>query len=66
VADFRSFNLSVEEYTRRYFIGHYNPLGNHFFAFAVKDALVSWLDPKPLAYREGGAIIPFDGFIRGQ
>ena len=33
----------------RYFIGHYNPLGNHFCAFAIKDALVQLLDPRPPA-----------------
>jgi hypothetical protein len=34
-------------------IGHYNPSGNHFFAFALKNSLIEWLDPKPLTYREG-------------
>ena len=38
----------------RYYIGHYNPRGNHFFAFAVKDEVVEWLEPKPPTYREGG------------
>ena len=38
------------EALKRYFIGHYNPLGNHFCAFAIKDALVKLLDPKPPAY----------------
>lgn len=51
VEDFKSFNLSPEAYIRRYYIGHYNPQGNHFFAFAVKDALVHWLHPKPITYR---------------
>lgn len=34
------------------FIGHYNPAGNHFFAYAIKKTVVDWLDPKPLPYRE--------------
>jgi hypothetical protein len=34
-----------------YFIGHYNPRGNHFFAYSIKDKIVSWLDPKPVPYR---------------
>jgi hypothetical protein len=55
--DFRSFNLSPKEYVNRYYIGHYKPLGNHFFAFAIKDAVVDWLDPKPIAYREGSETI---------
>ena len=31
VEDFHSFNCSPEEYVQRYYIGHYNPAGNHFF-----------------------------------
>jgi hypothetical protein len=52
VKDFRDFRLSVEDYMKRYFIGHYSPAGNHFFAFSIKDTIVSWLDPKPITYRE--------------
>ena len=54
MADFRFFGCSPEEYVERYYIGHYGPRGNHFFAYAVKDELVAWLDPNPPAYREGG------------
>jgi hypothetical protein len=32
--------------------GHYNPLGNHFFAYALKDRLLELLDPKPLPYQD--------------
>jgi hypothetical protein len=57
--DYAGFRLTPEEYIDRYFIkptaaavfGHYNPLGNAFFAFAIKDDLVAWLDPKPPAYQ---------------
>jgi hypothetical protein len=57
--DYADFGISPEEYIDRYFIkpaaaavfGHYNPLGNAFFAFALKDDLVNWLNPKPPAYR---------------
>src|SRR5262249_60494680 len=55
--DFRSFATSPKESADRYYIGHYKPQGNHFFAFAVKDAFVGWLDPAPLAYR--GAEVSF-------
>lgn len=48
--DFKCFRLSYEQYRRRYFIGHYNPSGNHFFAYALKDTVVNWLDPKPITY----------------
>lgn len=50
VEEFKTFRLSPIEYAGRYFIGHYNPQGNHFFAFAVKDAIVEWLEPKPPTY----------------
>lgn len=53
VRDFASFSLAPAQYCRRYFNGHYTPTGNQFFAFAVKDALVDWLDPTPIAYRTG-------------
>jgi hypothetical protein len=51
VQDFAQFKVDVKTYLRRYYIGHYNPLGNHFTAFAIKDKLVALLDPKPAAYR---------------
>ena len=44
------FKGTPDEALARYFIGHYNPLGNHFCAFAMKDRLVEMLDPKPAAY----------------
>ena len=52
--DFKSFNLTVDDYFKRYFIGHYNPSGNHFFAFSLKDKIVNWLDPKPRTYKTDG------------
>jgi len=50
--DFKKYNLTFDEYMKEYFIGHYSPRGNHFFAYAMKDTLVKWLDPKPLTYRK--------------
>ena len=43
--------MSSDRYLRRYCNGHYAPAGNHFFAFAIKDDLVEWLDPVPITYR---------------
>lgn len=65
VADFRAFRGSPKEYVDRYFIGHYSPRGNHFFAHAVKDPLASVLDPAPPAYAESGAetLIRFKGYL---
>jgi hypothetical protein len=37
-------------FLRKYFIGHATPAGNFFTAWAIKDAVVQWLDPKPLPY----------------
>ena len=51
VEDYSQFRCTPEEYAARQYIGHYAPTGNHFFAFAVKDEVVDWLDPKPPAYR---------------
>lgn len=63
--DYKSFNLSVDDYCKRYFIGHYSPAGNHFFAYALKDRMVDWLDPKPLPYRDTTQkIIDFKGYLQ--
>jgi hypothetical protein len=46
---------SYHEYLSQYMVGgdgHYNPLGNHFFAYALKDKLLCLLDPKPLPYQD--------------
>ncbi len=50
--DFAKYEIDVKEYLAQYYIGHYNPRGNHFCAFAIKDRLVEMLDPKPIPYRE--------------
>jgi hypothetical protein len=34
---------------QRYYIGHYNPRGNHFFAYGIKKAVVDLLKPQPPA-----------------
>ncbi|MSU47686.1 MAG: hypothetical protein EXS37_01085 [Opitutus sp.] len=59
VADFAQFRISAADYIKRLYNGHYSPAGNQFFAFALKNALVEWLDPKPMAYQPGGTIIDF-------
>jgi hypothetical protein len=50
--DYQRYKGSLSEYMKQYFIGHYNPRGNHFFAFSIKDKIVRWLDPKPITYRQ--------------
>ncbi len=49
--DFRLFNLDMEAYIDRYFIGHYTPLGNFFCAHALKERLIDMLEPKPIPYK---------------
>jgi hypothetical protein len=64
VEDFKSFNLSVDDYFRRYFIGHYSPVGNHFFAYSIKDRIIKWLDPKPITYEDSTRrMIRFKGYL---
>ena len=52
IADHAKFSIGVQEYLSRYYIGHYNPMGNHFTAFAIKDELVELLESKPPAYND--------------
>ncbi len=68
VEDFKQFNLSLDEYLKRYFIGHYSPSGNHFFAFSIKNVIVDWLNPKPITYRgDAAARIDFkEGYLPAQ
>ncbi|MHB9031709.1 MAG: hypothetical protein ACYC6L_01550 [Anaerolineae bacterium] len=51
LADFRQFNLDPDAYLKRYLIGHYNPAGNHLFAYALAPVLTAMLEPKPAAYQ---------------
>ncbi len=48
--DFDQFQITPEQYVKRYWVGHYNPRGNFSQAFAIKDKLVELLDPRPLSY----------------
>ncbi len=65
VEDFKNFNLSINDYFKRYFIGHYNPAGNHFFAYSIKDRIVGWLDPKPITYQDPSrGMTEFRGYLQ--
>jgi len=62
--DFKKYNLPYPEYLKQYFIGHYGPRGNHFFAYSIKDRVVEWLDPKPITYRNPDPqSIDFRGYL---
>ena len=51
-ADFAKFSVGLEDYLSSYFIGHYNPLGNFFTAFTIKDKLANMLEPRPISYQD--------------
>lgn len=64
-ADFKNFNLSGQDYYKRYLNGHYNPTGNHFFAFSIKNQIVNWLDPKPITYdKTDKKWVDFKGYLQ--
>jgi hypothetical protein len=65
VTDFKFFRCTALEYVDRLYIGHYSPVGNNFFAFAVKEPLRAWLDPPPPSYANMGeeTLIRFDGYL---
>lgn len=65
--DLKKYNLPYNEYMKEYFIGHYSPRGNHFFAYSIKDKVVQWLDPKPITYRKPDPqSIDFKGYLQAR
>ena len=50
-------NITAQEYLDRYFIGHYNPLGNMFCTQALIKPLVHLLTPKPVPYDENKSVM---------
>lgn len=66
VEDFGRFKLNAEDYIRQYYIGHYSPVGNHFFAFAIKEPFRKWLTPPPVTYRGQGDMVSFGGYLKGH
>jgi hypothetical protein len=62
--DSRRSGMDHGDYMEQYFIGHYNPRGNHFFAYSIKDEVVEWLDPKPITYRKPDPdAVDFRGYL---
>ncbi|MDX1979824.1 MAG: hypothetical protein SFV51_06130 [Bryobacteraceae bacterium] len=65
--DFARYRIPFEEYMKLYFVGHYNPRGNHFFAYSIKDTIVAWLDPKPVPYRvRDEESVDFKGYLQPE
>ncbi len=50
--DFKQYNIGIDNYIEKYFIGHYNPLGNFFCAESLRSTLVELLNPKPFPYQK--------------
>lgn len=64
--DFKKSNLSMIDYYTKYFVGHYDPVGNMFFATAIKNKMINWLQPKPLTYQSSDKqYIDFKGYLQG-
>ena len=62
--DFAERSIDVDQYVKRYWIGHYRPSGNFFAAMAMKDKLVDMLNPEPLSYNPSGKVTfesPWEG-----
>jgi hypothetical protein len=55
--DFAQFKGDLKDYLAKHWVGHYNPRGNQFCAFAILAKLVELLNPKPVPYRSGTAIM---------
>lgn len=54
--DFKLYRCDPKTYMDQYYIGHYNPRGNFFFASGMKEELLKVLDPKPILYDEKRAL----------
>ncbi|HCK11988.1 MAG TPA: hypothetical protein DHW45_19085 [Candidatus Latescibacteria bacterium] len=50
-ADYAISTLPTSDYLEPFYNGHHTPRGNFLFAWVIKDAVVEWLDPKPVPYR---------------
>lgn len=65
--DFKKYKIPFDEYMAQYLIYHYNPSGNHFFAYSIKNKVIDMLDPKPITYRNTDSeSIDFKGYILGK
>jgi hypothetical protein len=66
--DFQKSTKSAADFMAPYLVngvGHFNPTGNHFIAYAIKDKLVEILDPKAVPYQQPAERqINFQGYLR--
>jgi hypothetical protein len=65
VHDYAQFRVPFDRYLERFFIGHYSPAGNHFFAQSIRRHFVGWLDPRPIPYATDERVhLDFSGYLR--
>jgi hypothetical protein len=50
-ADYQRYKVDIDEYLKPFYNGHHTPRGNFFTAWALKDKVTQWLEPKPIPYR---------------
>jgi hypothetical protein len=50
-SEFQNYKGDIRQFLKKYYIGHHNPAGNFFFAWAIKNRIVNWLNPIPRPYR---------------
>lgn len=67
--DFQNSPKKAADFMAPYLVngaGHFNPTGNHFIAYAIKNKLVELLDPRPIPYQQPEERqINFKGYLRG-
>ena len=51
--EFKHSTVDLDDFVKRYYIGHHTPFGNAYTAWTVMEVLVDLLDPKPLPYQSG-------------
>jgi len=49
--DYKKYRVDIDQYLAPFYNGHHTPRGNFFTAWAIKDSVIKWLNPKPLPYR---------------
>jgi len=65
---FKQSSLSKADYMKPYLVngGHFNPMGNHFIAYSMKNTLIELLDPKPVPYQQPDKqAVSFRGYLHG-
>ncbi len=64
--DFKKTRATPEEYFAKYFTGHYDPIGNMFFATSIKSTMVEWLNPRPITFQKSDKqYINFKDYLQG-